>query len=129
MNNTRTYLVVEPIPLVAEDLAQCIAEADPDARVIVARDAGDAVARVRGEGTILLAIVHESPRGFAGSDLGIALAGCGAMVVFMGDAAESHAALRATPATITLYRPFSGENVTDLLARITEKAPDEPSGA
>ncbi|MBK8441515.1 MAG: hypothetical protein IPL38_19140 [Rhodobacter sp.] len=82
------YLVMEPQALVAEDLAGAIAEVDPQAIVLRAGSADEAVRALAPHGAIAVAILHCGPDGIAATPLGQALAARGAALVFTGDAAK-----------------------------------------
>lgn len=106
------YLVMEPQALVAEDLAGAIAEVDPQAIVLRAGSADEAVRALAPHGAIAVAILHCGPDGIAATPLGQALAARGAALVFTGDAAEA----AASEGVRILLRPFSDEAVAVLLA-------------
>ncbi len=106
------YLVMEPQALVAEDLAGAITEVDPQAIVLRAGSADEAVRALAPHGTIAVAILHCGPDGIAATPLGQALAARGAALVFTGDAAEA----AASEGVGILLRPFSDEAVAVLLA-------------
>jgi len=124
------FLIVEPLGLVAEDLAQCIAEHRAGARVVVAPDA-DAALRTHDDAPrISAAIVHVDPEGFSQTPLGAWLNSVGARVAFLGDAAERWMAGDAGPpcgggtGIVVLDRPFSPASVGALLDRL--QRPDVP---
>ncbi len=106
-------LVVLRHLLVAEDLAQAIAERTPPGRVLLARDGGEALALLDGVAALGLAFVGEAPARFRGSALEAAIAARGGRAVLMGEAAE------ADPAGFpVLARPFTTGSVHALLARL-----------
>lgn len=109
-----SYLIIEPINIIATDLAHSVQDFDPDATVLVAHIVKDALSMIADHPAIHAAMIHASPDGFADSELGIALAARGAQCVFMGDAAE-----RAATALIVLQRPFSTSTVASLLEELS----------
>jgi hypothetical protein len=108
------YLVVEPINIIATDLAQSVQDFDSEAIVLVASVPNDAITMVADHPVIRVALIHANPHGFAESGLGIALAARGAQCVFMGDAAE-----RAVKAMRVLQRPFSTSTIAALLEELS----------
>jgi hypothetical protein len=114
-------LVVEPVALVAEDLALILAEVRPGLRVLKAPDADAALPIVEAERGLRVAIVHGPPEQFGDTPLGRALAQRGARVAFMGTRAE--AAAGNWP---VLFTPFAGPDVGHLLHSMGLAA--EPTG-
>ena len=104
----RAYLVVLRHVLVAQDLAQAIAEWDPAAgaqgRLLLALDGVEALA---------VAFVAEPPERFRTSRLAGAIAARGGRAVLMGEAAEA-----APDGYPVLARPFATADVHALLARL-----------
>jgi hypothetical protein len=108
------YLIIEPIDIIATDLAHIVQDFDADAIVLVAKAPDDAMSMIAGHPAIHAALIHASPQGHAESDLGIALAARNTRCVFMGDAAE-----RAATEMHVLLRPFSTATVAALLEELT----------
>ena len=111
------YLIVEPVAIVATDLALCVQDCDSTGTVIVATTPHDAVSVITETASVLFAFIHADPSGFTQSDLGLALAARGAVCVFMG-----HAADRNKDNKLVLDRPFSPLTVAALLHRLTAPA-------
>jgi hypothetical protein len=109
------YLVVEPVALVAADLAECVIEQVPGARVLVAHDVEAALAQLDDATPVAVALVHADPSDFPATPLGGALAAAGARVVFIGNAAE-HMARAAVPPPPVLDFPFSSGSVGAVLS-------------
>lgn len=124
------FLVVEPVTLVAEDLAACIADALGAVEVIVAATLEDAAQRLTAVPAPLvrLALLHAAPDDYAGSLLSGLLRAVGATVAFMGGRAEEAA---ATDSGVTvLEQPFSTETVRAFLTRLGyPTGPGTDSGA
>ncbi len=120
------YLIVEPIEIIASDLALCVQDYDPAAKVFVAeRPEGSFAALEDGEAAVRVAFIHADPTGFHATDLGRALAGRGAYCVFMGDRAE-----REGKGIAVLQRPFSFQTIAALLDQlIGAAAAQSQSGA
>jgi hypothetical protein len=110
--NSSVYLVVEPIGIIASDLAMNVQEYNPSATVLIALAHEAASAVLQGYEYVRLAFVHADPSGFAMTDLARALAERKAKVVFTGDAAE-----RNDSGILVLHRPFSSETTAALLQR------------
>jgi hypothetical protein len=77
-----------PEALVAEDLAETIAEFDRSAEVICARTNDAAAAALKALGTVEIAFVASTPSGFIGSALHADIVQRGGRVVLMGVEAE-----------------------------------------
>lgn len=107
------YLVALRHVVVAQDIAQTVAEFDPGARVIVVASAAEAMRAVEEVAQVALAFVGAGPRAFEGSPLAGALARRGASVVLMGGEAEAEG---EAAGFAVLARPFSMGSVTALLA-------------
>lgn len=113
-----TYLVVEPISVIALDLAASIREFDSSAHVIVAGTPEDAGSAIANYDAVDVAFLHAHPSKIALAPLARKLSASGARCVFMGDAAEE-----ARVANFALLeRPFSTETLSNLLARLMQKA-------
>ena len=112
MMNGCVYLVVEPMEIIASDLAMSVQDFDPSARVLIALTPQGAVAQLDGHPAVTVAFVHADPKDFATTTLARALKGCGAQVVFTGDAAERH-----NDGVLVLQRPFSAQTTAAVLRR------------
>ncbi len=106
------YLVVEPIQVIASDLAMSVQEYDPSATVLIALSPEAACEVLEGEPSVRLAFVHVDARKFCKTDLAKALDRRGALVVFAGGSAEPDDC-----AKLVLDRPFSAETTAALLQR------------
>ncbi|NUB45779.1 hypothetical protein GEU84_015375 [Fertoebacter nigrum] len=105
------YLIVLKEQLVAQDLAEAIAEHDPDARVILAHDTAEAMRLLAGQGLkLVLAFLGMAPAALASSGL----ADPEARVVLIGNEAEETG---EGPGWWVLERPFTSDCVRDLLER------------
>lgn len=111
------YLVVEPIEIIASDLATNVRDYDPLATVLTALTHDAACAMLDAYKSVRLAFVHADPNSFAKTSLAQALDGRGAKVVFTGDAAE-----RKDHGILVLQRPFSAETTAALLRRTESSA-------
>jgi electron transfer flavoprotein alpha/beta subunit len=121
----RLYLVVEPMALIAEDLASCIHEKDSAAHVVcVASLAGAGEEVARRQRRFHAAFLQADPQDFAATPLAAQLSAHGAHLVFIGDAAEA-----SGQGWQVLERPFSAETVGEVLACLMEKAPGAAPGA
>lgn len=111
------YLVVLHHVLVAQDIAQAIAEWDPAAalggRILLARDAQEALARIGGVSRLAVAFVAAAPAAFRGSALEAMIAARDGRAVLMGEQAE-----QAPEGFPVLARPFRTRDVHALLARL-----------
>lgn len=112
------YLVLEPIEIIAADLALSVQDCDASAVVIVAHSAERALDALSRQDVLRIAFLHVDPDGFDVTDLGQALAGRGATCVFMGDLAERTVALTVP----VLQRPFSSETMAALLQGLSERS-------
>jgi hypothetical protein len=106
-------LVVEPVAVIAEDLAASVVEGWPGCRVIVAPDAATALSAVASLPVIQAAFVHAAPDGFSGRPLGRALAERRATVIFMGLRAES-----SPGPHMVLQSPFAPADVLQALVQL-----------
>lgn len=111
---THFYLIVEPVSIIADDLALSVKDFDQGAIVVVAGTQQEALAAITDCGAVRFAFVHADPKGFDETVLGQALTERRAVCVFMGDAADL-----AKKALIVLDRPFSPQTIAALLARLT----------
>lgn len=116
--NRHVYLVVEPIEIIASDLAMTLQEYNPAATVLIALTLQAAIILLENQTVMQLAIVHTDPIGFADTALAQALGRLGAQVVFTGDAAE-----RKSGGRLVLQRPFSAQSTTAFL-QLTEGLQD-----
>ncbi len=114
--DSTVYLVVEPIEIIASDLAMNVQEYDPTATVLVALSEEAGCLALQGHASVRLAFVHADPRGFSATDIARALHGRNAQVVFTGDAAE-----RSVNGEMVLQRPFSAQTTAAVLQQ-TERA-------
>lgn len=116
MSEQRVFLVVEPMAVIAEDLAECIEECHPDALVLRAGDAAAAVAAVTAWPRVTAAFVHLDPQGFSGSALGLALTERAAQIIYMGSRAD----MAPEGSLLRLRSPFDSETVQMALESICE---------
>lgn len=114
MLHRNTYLVVEPMRPIAEDLALALKDHDPESQVLLAGSADEALALLRKVPAVTLAIVHAAASTHKASALGIALSERGAVSVLIGDRAEEE----ATHGFFVLQRPYATETILDRLARL-----------
>lgn len=112
------YLVVEPIEIIAYDLAMCVSEYDQTATIIVALTLAAGCEILKGHPAVRLAFVHTDPAKFSDTELAHCLEIRGAKMVFIGDAAE-----RNDKSALVLHRPFSAETAAELLTRIEASEP------
>lgn len=110
--NSSVYLVVEPIHIIAEDLAMSVQDYDPSATVLIAPSPEAACAVLAGEGFVRLAFVNLDARRFHKTDLARALVARGTKVVFAGGFSEPEGS-----ELLVLDRPFSAETTAALLQR------------
>lgn len=115
MPHRSTYLVVEPMRPIAEDLAYGLSDHDPDGQVILAGSEHEALRLVSDLPSVTLAIVHAAPQTHRHSPLGAALAARGAVSVLIGDCAEEHAASNDLP---VLQRPYAPDAVLAMISRL-----------
>lgn len=106
------YLVVEPIGIIASDLAMNVKEYDASAKVLIALTLKKGVEMLEGHAAVRLAFVHADPSDFADTILARALSGRGAQVIFTGDAAE-----RKDSGIFVLQRPFCAQTTAAALQR------------
>lgn len=125
MPSQRTYLVVEPMRPIAEDLALDLTDLDPEGQVLIAASEDGAMALLAGLDRVTLAIVHAAPGSHPPSPLGMALAQRGAVSVLIGDRAEEALGLTNLP---VLQRPYAPTEVLALLTRLLA-APGVSPGA
>ena len=108
--NSPVYLVVEPMQIVATDLAMIVSDYDTTATVLIALTLDAACEILKGHPAVRLAFVHADPTSFAQTDLARALEDRRAQVAFTGDAAE-----RKGSGMLVLHRPFSAETTAGVL--------------
>lgn len=113
-SGAEVFLIVVNDVLIAEDLAQAIAEVVPHADIIVTPALGLAQAAIAGRGRVVMACVQDDPALLAGSALAAVLGVQGARLVFLGDCDAAQAALSGGEA---LQYPFSTQDVHDLVRR------------
>jgi len=104
------YLVVEPMIVIATDLAMNVQDYDPWATVLVAHSPEAACEVLRTEASVKLAFVNVDLRKFCSSDLARALNARGARIVFAGASTD-----RMDCDKLVLDWPFSTETTADLL--------------
>lgn len=109
-----TYVVVEPMRPIAEDLAFALMDHDPAGEVLLAASETEAVELVADLPAVTLAIVHAAPRAHGSSLLGRLLSARGAVSVLIGDRAEEEGAAEFP----VLQRPYATETILDLLLRL-----------
>ncbi len=105
-------LVLEPVGLIAEDLAALIGDIAPDARVILAASPEEALAALGDQVRIGIAFADLPPARLRASLLGKVLEGAQVPVVFLGYEAEARA-----EAQRFLELPFAEEAVAAELER------------
>lgn len=110
--NTTIYLVVEPIEIIAADLAMNVQDFDPRATVLTALSQEAACALLEAYTSVRLAFIHADPKTFAKTSLARALDVRGAQVAFYGDAAE-----RSGEGILVLQWPFTTQTTAALLRR------------
>ena len=118
MSGLRVFLVVEPMAVIAEDLAQCIGDHHAEALVLRAPKAADALRALAGHPRVTAAIVHCDPHGFSGTALGQALAERRAQVIYMGSRAD----MAAEGTLLRLRSPFDSDTVQMMLESLSELA-------
>lgn len=115
MPELRLFVVVEPVGLVAEDLAQCIGDFHADALVLRAANVAMAIRALAGHSRVTAAFVHCDPRGFCATALGTALTVRGAQIIFMGGRAD----MAAEGTLLRLRRPFDSDTVQMMLESLS----------
>lgn len=115
MESRRTYLVIEPFGVIAQDLAISIADFDTHAEVRIATSLDDPELHIHASDTVALAIVNADPAVFAQSSLASALVARRAKIVLIGDAAEQANEFAGFP---VMHRPYAPESVIALLATL-----------
>lgn len=110
--NSSVYLVVESIPIIAQDLAMSVQDYDPSATVLIAPSPEAACAVLAGETCVRLAFVNLDARRFHQTDLATALGARGTKVVFAGGYSDPECS-----DMLVLDRPFSAETTAALLRR------------
>lgn len=106
------YLVVEPMAIIARDLAMNVQDYDPSATVLVAETPDMASLMLSRVPKVRLAFVHVDPNHFATTTLAQTLKDHGTQVVFFGNAAEEN-----DTGILVLHRPFSAETTKAILQR------------
>lgn len=118
------YVIVLGQVVVAQDIAQAIAEFDPDATVITTPRREDAVAAVAAlKGRLMLGFMNTPPRLLPEDALAQTTRERGGRVVLIHDEADT--AGEADDYWV-LQRPFTSEAVQDLLERWRERFPRHP---
>lgn len=109
------YVIVLGQVVVAQDIAQAIAEYDPDATVITTPRREDAVAAVAAlRGKLVLGVMNTPPRLLHDDVLAQATLARGGRIVLIHDEAEVEG---EADGYWVLQRPFTTEAVRDLLER------------
>ncbi|RID93649.1 hypothetical protein D2N39_01660 [Gemmobacter lutimaris] len=111
----RRYLVVDPVWLVAEDLALLIGEADQGATVVVATDAMAALALLDEMPDLRAAFLNLPFATARDSGLLERVAVLGGLYVSLRATVE---ALPGHPPPLVLDLPFSGESVAGMLRQL-----------
>jgi hypothetical protein len=106
------YLIVLRHVLVAEDIADALRERDPDAMVLRARTAPDALELLGAVGRLRAAVLAVAPRDYLGSALSRAVAERGGRPILMGEAAEAEGEMLGF---CVLARPFTSDALLALL--------------
>ena len=117
----RTYLIVVSEMLVAQDIAQTIADFDAAADVIFAKCTAEAEAALAWSDTVAIAFVASRPQNFVGSTLAGAISARGGRVVLLGVEAE---ATGPTSGFDVLSQPFDTDS---LIARLRAVGSEEPT--
>jgi hypothetical protein len=115
-------LVLEPMPLVAEDLAMLIEECRPGTKVMLASSVTEAEAVLDAEGGCDVAFLNTDPEQLARTGLGLMLQGSGALVVFLGHEIEA-----ARGSHLYLEVPVSGMAVMQALDLVLSSRKPSPS--
>lgn len=110
--NSAVYLVVEPIGIIASDLAFNVQDYDPSATVLVALSPDAGCDLLQDHAAVSVAFVHADPCTFVVTKLARALKSRGAKLVFSGDAAERNGC-----GVLVLQRPFCAQSTAALLQR------------
>ncbi len=107
-----TYLIAEPVMLIAQDLAACIKDVDPDAEMVIVPPGRYVLAAAPDR--LHAAFLHMDPEVDQWKPLYVALRARGAELVFFGGAAE-----RSTHSERVLESPFSSETVATVVSLIS----------
>ena len=110
--NRSVYLVMEPIQVIATDLAMHVQEYDPSATVLIALSPEAACEVLRTVASVRFAFVHVAAHKFGGTDLALALHVRGARIVFSGASPD-----RNNSEKLVLDWPFSAETTANLLGQ------------
>ncbi len=103
-------LILEPVPVVAEDLALLIEETRAGTEVVVTGTLVEAEAVLAAGGGCDVAFLNTDPERFAETSIAKKLEASGVVVVFVGHEVEA-----ARVAQRYLERPFSGPGVRGML--------------
>lgn len=112
-----TYLIVLRHVVVAQDIALTVAEFDPSARILVARNGEEAIPMLDGVDHLPIAFLGKGPSEFRASPIAAELAARGARVVLMGEEAEARGEAEGFE---VLVRPFTTDAI---LARLDPRRP------
>lgn len=129
MAYSRGYLVVVTERVVADDIAQTIADFDPASNVVCANSLAEAEAALPAIGPVELAFIAGCPTSFVGSALHRGLSERGGRVILLGIEAEMTG---PTPVFDVLPQPFDTDAVIAKLQPSAAQAAqslDDPPGA
>ena len=115
---TPVFLILEPMALIAADLAMSVQESEPQSVVVIASMADQAMDLLQNHSALCAAFLHTDPAKFDFSPLGRLLLARRARCIFMGDRAE-----RNGSDIWVLERPFSTENVHTIMRRLVAPNP------
>jgi hypothetical protein len=105
------YVIMLKQALIAQDVAEAIAQHEPGAKVIIARDDRSAVDALDGRGPLKAVFVDTGPQDFADMAIAAVALAAGALVILTGEAAEQ----AASGGWLVLRKPFTDEQLLDLL--------------
>lgn len=111
-NAPPTYLIVMREVLIAQDIAQTIADHDPGAQVIIALTVAEAIAALEPVTELVIAFIADQPARFGQSVLSVAITARGGRVVMLGEDAETTGPNRNWD---VLYQPFTTDAVIERL--------------
>lgn len=115
---TRDYLILEPVGIVADDLASCISDYDPSATVLLAPTVDIALLAMARPDKPGVAFLHADPEKIEASALGSALRAANTTCIYLGDAAD-----RASQSgLLVLQMPFSPQITEALLQSLVKRA-------
>ncbi len=121
----KQFLIVEPNPIVALDLAEAISETFVGATVSLATSIEDARAELSVMSGVLATLVGLPSADVLASDLPGDVEDQGGHLVFLNDAGGL---ARRAGARFVVSRPFSSEMISDILVRIAvDPQPSRPA--